>query len=252
MTKDDDDGFLDRWSRRKRGEARRETAPETARPAAAPATPSGGRSGPPPAPAHPLAVTPSSPEESQDSGDPEVVAKLPDLDSLDEDTDFSVFLQDGVPEALRRQALRRLWRLNPVFANLDGLNDYDENYSALGMVAENIKTLYQAGKGYLDDDENETETEATIADGAEGGGEDETGEADSEAAAVTGAETGADGAPDSEPPNPADPVESARVFRGAPASDSGPPAGGNRESNSEKPVPGSALARRWGGSPDKG
>jgi hypothetical protein len=251
MSKDDDDGFLGRWSRRKRGEARpdttSETAPETAPPAAAPAPPSGGRSGPPPAPARPLGETPP-PEESQDSGDPEVVAKLPDLDSLDEDTDFTVFLQDGVPEALRRQALRRLWRLNPVFANLDGLNDYDENYSALGMVAENIKTLYQAGKGYLGDDEDETEAEATIADRTENGGGDETGNTDSEAVA----ETGTEGALDSEAPNSAEPVETAQVFRGAPASEPRPPAGANRDSKSEKPIPGSALARRWGGSPDKG
>ena len=54
---------------------------------------------------------------------------LPDIESLDEHSDFTVFLKKGVPEALRRQALQRLWRSNPVFANLDGLAEYDEDYS---------------------------------------------------------------------------------------------------------------------------
>jgi hypothetical protein len=193
MVERDEDGFLERWSRRKRGESV-PGAPETE-----------------------TAEAPPRSEVGPDSGDPEVIAKLPDLDSLTDETDFSAFLQDGVPEALRRQALRRLWRLNPVFANLDGLNDYDEDFSAGGIIAENIKTIYKVGKGYLDDDEAETEDEPET--------KDETG--DEDAAAV----------PESEAPNPGDP---------------GVPAEGNLETKSERPVRGSALARRWGGRPDKG
>jgi hypothetical protein len=34
----------------------------------------------------------------------------------------------GVPKALRNQALKKLWRSNPILANLDGLNDYDLDY----------------------------------------------------------------------------------------------------------------------------
>ena len=222
MAERDDDGFLDRWSRRKRGETST-GAPETET-----------------ADAGPAAVAQPEPQESPDTGDPEVVANLPDLDSLTEDSDFTAFLQDGVPEVIRRKALRRLWRLNPIFANLDGLNDYDEDFSALGIVAENIKTIYKVGKGYLDEDEDKDEDEAEIA--ADDGGEVETETAEGEG----------EPEPEPEPSNPSDSIDSTTVSLSAPESGSGQAASSNREPESVKPARGSALARRWGGSPDKG
>jgi hypothetical protein len=198
MVERGEDGFFDRWSRRKRGDSVPDV-PETETVAV---------------------LTPA--EEDLDAGDPEVIAKLPDLDNLTEETDFTAFLKEGVPEALRRQALRRLWRLNPVFAVLDGLNDYDEDYSAGGIIAENIKTIYKVGKGYLDDDEPETE--------------DEPGDEDAVAAAELEPEPEPESAPESEAPTPGDP---------------GPPSERDAETKSEKPVRGSALARRWGETPDK-
>ena len=241
MAEHEEDGFLERWSRRKRGEGS-PGAPETET-----AEPSGGRSGPPPAGARPTAVGPPPSEADSESGDPEVIAKLPDLDTLDEDSDYTAFLQDGVPDALRRQALRKLWRSNPVLANLDGLNDYDEDYSLLGMVAENIKTLYKVGKGYLTEDEDETEDLVAAKPDPEtkDAAESETGDAEAVA------ESGSPAASESEAPNPDDPIESAQFSSATPASDAGPPAGGDPETKSEKPARGSALARRWGGSPDK-
>jgi hypothetical protein len=224
MAERDDDGFLDRWSRRKRGETST-GAPETET-----------------ADAGPAAVAQPESQESPDTGDPEVVANLPDLDSLTEDSDFTAFLQDGVPEVIRRKALRRLWRLNPIFANLDGLNDYDEDYSALGIVAENIKTIYKVGKGYLDEDEDEAEAEAEAEIAADESEEDETG----------GAEGEPEPEPEPEPSNPSDSIESTKVSLSAPESGSGQAASSNREPESVKPARGSALARRWGGSPDKG
>ena len=206
MVERGENGFLDRWSRRKRGEAA-PGAPETETVEVAP-----------------------RPDEDPDAGDPEVIAKLPDLDGLTEESDFTAFLQDGVPEALRRRALRRLWRLNPVFANLDGLNDYDEDYSAGGIIAENIKTIYKVGKGYLDDDEPEVE--------------DETGDGDRVAAAEP--------EPDPEPKSQPDSQAGAASDSNSPnPDDPGPPAGGALETKYEKPVRGSALARRWGETPDK-
>jgi hypothetical protein len=244
MVERDEDGFLDRWSRRKRGETSA-GAPESE-------TAEAGRTGPLPADARAAAVAQPESQESPDAGDPEVVAKLPDIDSLTEDSDFTAFLQDGVPDVIRRKALRRLWRLNPIFANLDGLNDYDEDFSALGMVAENIKTIYKVCKGYLDDDEDkdkvedededetEDETEDEIA--ADEVGEDETGRA----------EGVAEPALKPEPSNPSEPIDSTKVSLSATESGPGQAAGNNREPESVKPARGSALARRWGGSPDEG
>jgi hypothetical protein len=238
MAERDDDGFLDRWSRRKRGETST-GAPETET-----------------ADAGPAAVAQPETQESADTGDPEVVAKLPDLDSLTEESDFTAFLQDGVPEVIRRKALRRLWRLNPIFANLDGLNDYDEDFSALGIVAENIKTIYKVGKGYLDEDEDEDEDkdknkdEAEIA--ADESGEAETGGAEGEGEPESEPKPEPEPEPEPEPSNPSDSIESTKVSLSAPESGSGQAASSNREPESVKPARGSALARRWGGSPDKG
>ena len=81
-------------------------------------------------------------------------AEAVDLDGIDEATDMSVFLREGVPDLLRRQALRRLWRSNPVFANVDRLNDYDENFADPSRTLATFQSAWQAGRGYLfpDDD----------------------------------------------------------------------------------------------------
>lgn len=79
---------------------------------------------------------------------------LPDPDTLDKDSDFSVFLGDKVPEAIKRKAMSALWRSDPILANLDGLNDYDEDYTGLGLVQEAVKTAYQVGKGYATEEDD--------------------------------------------------------------------------------------------------
>jgi Protein of unknown function (DUF3306) len=68
---------------------------------------------------------------------------------LNKDSDFTPFLRAGVPECIHQEALRALWRSDPVFAFRDGLTDYDEDYTAIGMVEQVVRTAYQAGQGYL-------------------------------------------------------------------------------------------------------
>jgi hypothetical protein len=148
---DSDDGFVGRWSRLKRRERSRETVPAPGDAEAPPA---------------PVAEETAAPAERATT---EIVEPLPDIDSLDEGSDFTVFLREGVPEELRKRALRRLWRLNPVFANLDGLNDYDEDFAAEALLG-GVKTLYQVGKGMIMPDEP-AGTEAAEAEPEAGGGE---------------------------------------------------------------------------------
>ena len=124
----EDEGAFRRWSRRKHA-ARRGIADETG----------DGR--------EPASGAPAVAE-----ADPPAPA-LPDIDSLDADSDFSVFLSGGVPEAVQRMALRKLWRLNPVFANLDGLLDYGEDFSDAATVVEGLRTAYRVGKGVIGDEE---------------------------------------------------------------------------------------------------
>jgi hypothetical protein len=133
---DADEGFLRRWSRRK-AEARSPAAgtPENAGDPAerAPASP-----GQPPEPgsAEPAPIDPKD---------------LPDIESLDANSDFTVFMRPGVPLELRNQALRKLWRSDPMLANLDGLLEYGEDYTIPSWPKGAIRTAYQIGRGVVNE-----------------------------------------------------------------------------------------------------
>ena len=128
----EDDDLFRRWSRR-----RRAVAEEEAR-AADPV--------PEPDPDAPEEVAPETPEEERLLLER---LKLPLPESLKAGDDFSIFMRAGVPEFLRRRALRMLWRSNPTLANLDGLNDYDIDYRSPEMNAKVLATAYRVGQGFL-------------------------------------------------------------------------------------------------------
>ncbi|MBG6210281.1 hypothetical protein IWQ49_004961 [Labrenzia sp. EL_126] len=90
--------------------------------------------------------------ELEQKSDQEVLEELglPDPDTLTKEDDFSGFLSATVPERLRRRALRKLWGINPVLANLDGLVDYGDDFTDAATVVENMQTVYRIGKGMLD------------------------------------------------------------------------------------------------------
>ncbi|MGO8917148.1 MAG: DUF3306 domain-containing protein [Stellaceae bacterium] len=108
--------FLKRWSRLKQA-ARTPAAPPAAPPAA-----------------HPPEAAAEEPA-------------LPPLDSLTKDSDYTPFLRPGVPEALRKEALQRLYRSDPVLANLDGLVDYAEDFGAPFRAAGVVATVYRVLEG---------------------------------------------------------------------------------------------------------
>lgn len=129
------EGRMSRWSRRKRQAAaaeRREPEPQ------APAAETGGEQG-----SEDLAGLP----------DAEVLKRLglKDPDEMQPGDDFAAFLGKAVPEHLRRRALRRLWRSNPVLANLDGLNDYDTDFTGDTVAPGLLKTAYRVGSGLVRD-----------------------------------------------------------------------------------------------------
>ncbi|MEK9643607.1 MAG: DUF3306 domain-containing protein [Paracoccaceae bacterium] len=90
-------------------------------------------------------------EVQEEKSDEEILLEhnLPDPDTLTADDNVAGFMAKSVPERLRRRALRRFWRLNPILANVDGLVDYGENYTDAATVVENLKSTYQVGKGML-------------------------------------------------------------------------------------------------------
>lgn len=53
---------------------------------------------------------------------------LPAVESLTDESDFTAFMQPKVPEALKRQALKKLFA-NPQFNVMDGLDVYVDDYS---------------------------------------------------------------------------------------------------------------------------
>lgn len=90
--------------------------------------------------------------ELETKSDAEILEELnlPDPDTLTENDDFSQFLSAAVPERLKRRALRRLWGLNPVLANLDGLVDYADDFTDAATVVSNMQTVYQVGRGMVE------------------------------------------------------------------------------------------------------
>ncbi len=208
----DGEAFLARWARRK--EAQRQAAPAADR---EPAEADG----------------PGEAAPSEAAEPPLRVEDLPDIDSLDEGSDFTVFLKEGVPQSLRRRALRKLFRLNPIFANLDGLAEYDEDYHTVVDLPGGVKTLFQAGKG-MAQPESEDRPDAT--ETAEDSAAPEEPQADAAQAAT-------------ETDGPAAlPEESAEPLPEDPAPDRKAAAAVETASSTEAPAArGSAVKRRWGG-----
>jgi hypothetical protein len=130
----DEPSFLSRWSRLKRRVTlERDTPPKAAAVAAPPAAP---EAGPPPLEkayqAPPVAATdPASAGKAPDDEEPVDVSKLPPIDSLGKDSDYSIFMRKGVPEDLRMKALRRMWLTDPVLAGPEVLDMYAFDYTGV-------------------------------------------------------------------------------------------------------------------------
>ncbi|WP_372421766.1 DUF3306 domain-containing protein [Salinarimonas chemoclinalis] len=115
------EGFLSRWSRRKREELREE-APEAPPASAASALPA-----PAPEPAPEPEPEPLLPEEE--------LAALPPIETIDTTTDITGFLRKGVPAALKNAALRRAWATNPAIRDyLDPAREYAYDWNVPGGV----------------------------------------------------------------------------------------------------------------------
>ena len=138
-----DKTFINRWSQTKLAEKEKIVEPEQI-----------------PEALEQSATLPVAVEGATESLEDQIPPDLPSIESLDGDSDYSVFMGKNVPEELARLALRKLWGSDPVFANLDGLNDYDEDYSSLGIVKTVVETAYKVGKGIVSDEEAEIEEDS--------------------------------------------------------------------------------------------
>jgi len=132
MTTDEKD-FLARWSRRKQAAREGLGEPEPEQPA----------------------VPAENAEPSAEMTPPADEAAYADVDfdALDYSSDYTRFMAGDVPEMVQRRALRALWRSDPVLANIDGLCDYDEDYTDAARAVETLVSSYRAGHGYRSDEE---------------------------------------------------------------------------------------------------
>lgn len=97
------EGLLRRWARRKQAAKAQPAAP-------APAT-----------------VGDTAPDAPQSE---EPVPVLPDLDTLDARSNYSAFLQRGVPAGLQRLALQRAWSSDAAIAEFRGMAEYAWDFNA--------------------------------------------------------------------------------------------------------------------------
>lgn len=122
---ENDDGFLKRWSKLKQTGEATDQLPETPLLADLPEAQK--------VDTNPVAnVGKTDVEEA-----PLTDADMPSVESLTESSDFSQFLSEGVSDALRRKALRKLFAL-PEFNIRDGLNDYDDDFSEFIPLGETV------------------------------------------------------------------------------------------------------------------
>jgi hypothetical protein len=130
----DEHDFLRRWSRRKAAASRAEEV--AAQPAAAEE---------PAATTEPVVVDPDPPAAAAEP------PELPDPETLDVESDFKAFMAENVPANLRRAALRRLWRVNPIIGALDSLDDHyvTADFTDAARVVPNLRTVYRVGKEML-------------------------------------------------------------------------------------------------------
>jgi hypothetical protein len=78
------------------------------------------------APSHEEAVPAAGVPGSSEATEP---VQLPELDQLDQDSDYSAFLTPGVDADLRKRALRKLFH-SPKFNVFDGLDTYRDDFTS--------------------------------------------------------------------------------------------------------------------------
>ncbi|MCY4313268.1 MAG: DUF3306 domain-containing protein [Gammaproteobacteria bacterium] len=150
-TESDQEAFLSRWSRLKAEHAEQASEKELAK------TEATGQ--------------PDSEDSTESDEETRVLTDedMPPIESLDANSDYSVFMSKGVSENLRRMALRKLFSQG-VFNIRDGLDDYDDDFTtfeSLGdLVTSDMKHREEMKEKVKQRELDERKREAAGDDGA--------------------------------------------------------------------------------------
>ncbi len=60
------------------------------------------------------------------------------------------FFTRPLPDRIRQLAMRRMWRINPLFRFADEMVEYGEDFTDAATVIPDMATAYKVGKGYFD------------------------------------------------------------------------------------------------------
>jgi hypothetical protein len=130
----EDEPFFSRWVRRKK-ESREsgltgEAAPAAERPAEQVSGPGAGGE-------EREAVATGDGETAASDGAAVPPLELPPLETLTAESDFGAFMQPGVDGALRRAALRKMFR-NPIYGTVDELDPFRADFAAFTPLGDTI------------------------------------------------------------------------------------------------------------------
>ena len=133
------DAFLSRWAKRK-AEARKPHQADDELPASAEEQ------------AEAQTTTLPETEEDEALSDEALCEKyeLPHPEQCEQPEQLDEYFKKPLPDRLKQLAMRRMWRINPLFRFADEMVEYGENYTDAATVIPDMQTAYQVGKGYLE------------------------------------------------------------------------------------------------------
>jgi len=175
-----DDGFLSRWARRKadardgRVAADEAASPSTARSASQDVAPPAAAAGAELVP-HPdtlAGVNVATPTgdttdtaDAPGAADPaaaEMPPTLEDVAALTQDSDYARFVRPGVDDDVKRAAMKKLFRGDPHFNRMDGLDVYIDDYGKPDPIPPSMLRQMAQAKflGLFDDDADTAQAQA--------------------------------------------------------------------------------------------
>ena len=89
-------------------------------------------------------------EEESKMSDEELFEKyeVSNPESINSQIDLRDYMGKNIPDRLKQLALRRLWKIVPLYGEVSELVEYGEDFTDSATVIEGMQTAYEIGKGY--------------------------------------------------------------------------------------------------------